>query len=239
MTFAENLRRSKIEVTTLLLGIALLTLTFRSISHEEPKIFIPPPPIIRHFHFGYRETMADLFWIRVVQDFSVCEQQVAGALTSSNSVVTCNKGWVFKMLDLITDLAPRFKMPFYYGATNLSVLVNDPIGAKIIFDKGVKNMPDSWDILYRAGYHYMIELKDKETAANLLVRAGKNGAPAWVYSLAGRLYTEEGKADLAKSVLNDILMADPDGPGSDRIKTRLKMIEEELAKSRKAESEKI
>jgi valyl-tRNA synthetase len=38
-----------------------------------------------------------------------------------------------------------------------------------------------------------------------LLQAGRNGAPSWVYSLAGRLYTEEGKAFLAKSVLLDTL----------------------------------
>ena len=233
MTSSRSLRQSKSEILFLALGIALLTFSFRSEKRADPQVFIPPPPVIRYFHFGYNETMADIFWIRVVQDFSVCEK-AADAIAGSNAGVTCDKGWVFRMLDLITDLAPHFKMPFFYGATNLSVLVNDPQGAKVIFDKGVKAMPDSWDILYRAAYHYMIELKDKETAAKLLIEAGKNGAPPWVYSLAGRLYTEEGKAFLAKSVLDDILKADPDGPGAARIKERLRLIDEELAKSQKS-----
>lgn len=212
------------------LGVLILTLVNRASGIEEPRRFIPPPPVFRHFHFGYNETMADVFWIRVVQDLSVCEKAI-DSIAGSNAGVKCDRGWVFQMLDIITDLAPRFKMPYYYGATTLSVLVNDAQGAKIIFDKGVRQMPDSWDVLYRAAYHYMIELGDKETAAKLLIQAGKNGAPPWVFSLAGRLYTDQGKADLAKSVLLEILKADPEGPAAESIKARLKKIDDQLAKS--------
>ena len=234
---AKFIRQSGYELGFLLLGILTIALTYQSDGKQEPKRFIPPPPIIRYFHFGYSETLSDVLWIRVVQDLSVCENAI-DSIAGSNAGVTCDKGWVFKMLDLITDLAPAFRMPYYYGATNLSVLVNDAQGAKVIFDKGLKQLPDVWDISYRAAYHYLIELKDKETAAKLLVQAGKHGAPSWVFSLAGRLYTEEGKAFLAKSILTDILKSDPDGPSAGSIKLRLKKIDEELEKSRAAENPK-
>jgi hypothetical protein len=227
----KTLQRAKYEILFLLLGIGLLACTVGSEFTRQQNRFIPPPPIFRHFHFGYNETLADLFWIRVVQDFSVCEEAI-DSFAGTNAGVTCRKGWVFQMLDLVTDLAPRFQMPYYYGATNLSVLVNDPSGAKIIFDKGLKQMPDVWDISYRAAYHYLIELKDKETAAKLLIQAGKNGAPPWVFSLAGRLYTEEGKAFLAKSVLLSALESQPEGPAAKTIRKRLKLIDAELAKSK-------
>ncbi len=231
MDVVRFIRLSRYELSTLLLGIAVLSFSFHQQRAVEPRRFIPPPPIIRHFHFGYSETLADVFWIRVVQDISVCEK-APDSVAGSNAGVACDKGWVFRMLDLVTELAPQFKMPYFYGATTLSVLVNDSAGAKIIFDKGVRQVPDSWDIAYRAAYHYLIELKDKERAAELLLQAGRNGAPPWVYSLAGRLYTDEGKADFAKSVLLEILQAQPEGPTADMVKRRLKLIDEELAKSK-------
>ena len=213
-------------------GVVLIFLADRIPPSAEVKRFIPPPPIFRQFHFGYNETMADVFWIRVVQDLSVCEKAI-DAIAGSNAGVACDKGWVFQMLDLITDLAPKFKMPYYYGATNLSVLVNDAQGAKIIFDKGLKQMPDSWDIAYRAAYHYLIELHDKETAARLLVQAGKNGAPQWVFSLAAKLYTEEGQAILAKSVLEQMLKADPESKFAATLQKRLDHVNETLEKARR------
>jgi hypothetical protein len=224
---------SKFELMTLILGVLILTAGFQFQRSAETKRFIPPPPIIKYFHFGYSETMADIFWIRVVQDMSVCEK-APDSVAGSNAHVACDKGWVFRMLDLVTDLAPHFKMPYYYGATTLSVLVNDAQGAKIIFDKGLKEMPDSWDIAYRAAYHYMVELKDNKRAAELLIQAAKNGAPGWVYSLAGRLYSEDGQNFLARSVLLDALKADPEGPSAEAIKYRLKLIDEAEAKARAA-----
>lgn len=229
--------RSKYELIALLFGVALLVFGFQVQHAKEPTRFIPPPPMIKYFHFGYRETMADVLWIRVVQDLSMCEK-APDSVAGSNAHVTCNKGWVFQMLDLVTDLAPHFKMPYYYGATTLSVLVNDAQGAKIIFDKGVKEMPDSWDVAYRAAYHYMMELKDNKRAAELLLQAARHGAPGWVYSLAGRLYTQDGQAELAKSVLLEALQADPDGPGASSIKYRLKLIDEALEKSHAADLKK-
>lgn len=218
---------------SLALGVVLIVATHRRDDHSGQKLpFVPPPKEIKHFHFGYAETMADVFWIRALQDFFICDR----AIENLNHTATdkCEQSWVFQMLDLVTDLAPKFGMPYYYGATVLSVIVNDPQGAKVIFDKGVRELPKAWDIAYRAAYHYLIELKDSDGAARLLVQAGENGAPAWVFSLAGRLYSEEGKTFLAKSVLASALEAQlkattPDEVAIYKIRQRLEQIEKEKA----------
>lgn len=223
------------------LGFALIAGTHRDGDSGEKLPFIPPPKEIQHFHFGYSETMADVFWIRVLQDFFVCDRPIEDLRVTHTEV--CDQSWVFKMLDLVTDLAPKFGMPYYYGATVLSVITNDPEGARVIFEKGVREIPTAWDIAYRAAYHYLIELKNNERAAELLVQAGNNGAPAWVFSLAGRLYSEEGKAFLAKSVLESALEAqlkssNPDEPAIYKIRRRLEQIEQELKASEGRKSNK-
>ncbi len=218
-------------VVSLLLGVLLVGATHRRGAYDSRVLpFVPPPKEIKHFHFGYAETMADVFWIRVLQDFFICDRAIENLNHTASTA--CKKSWVFQMLDLVTDLAPKFGMPYYYGATVLSVIINDPIGAKLIFDKGVRELPDEWDIAYRAAYHYLIELKDSDGAAKLLVQAGENGAPAWVFSLAGRLYSEEGKAFLAKSVLQSALesqlkSSQPDEAAIYKIRQRLEQIEKE------------
>jgi hypothetical protein len=218
-------------ISFLLLGAALIYQTHRDVALENRLPFIPPPKEIRLFHFGYAETMADVLWIRVLQDFFVCDRPLDHFAATPKGV--CENSWVFNMLDLITDLAPKFGMPYFYGATVLSVITNDREGARIIYEKGLKELPQAWDIAYRAAYHYLIELKNKERAAELLVQAGKNGAPGWVFSLAGRLYSEEGQAFLAKSVLSSALEAQlkaskPDEIAIYKIRRRLEQIEEQL-----------
>lgn len=167
------------------------------------KQFIAPPPMIERMTFGYGEVMADLLWIRAVQDFDYCDQQVGENVCRNNS-------WLYLMLDAITTLSPKFRVPYAAGALALTVIITDIDGATKIFDKGVKAFPNDWPILYRAAYHYMYEVKDNKRAAELLIQAGKNGAPPWVFTLAGRLYSDAGNLELAESVLQDMINTEQD-----------------------------
>ncbi len=183
------------------------------------KAFVPPPLEIKHFSFGYKESIADSLWIRFIQDMDECgefENQ-----KNTNKKKSCNMGWGYRMLDAISELAPRFESVYLTGATVLSVVGNDAKGAEAIFDKGIKVFPGDWSISYRAGYHYLVEMKDYKKAAEALKLAAENGAPSWVYSLAGRLYTQTGQALLTKTMLESFLKRNPKVKYSNRIRQRL------------------
>lgn len=117
----------------------------------------------------------------------------------------CRKGWAFTMMDAITQLAPRFHMAYVLGAVALSVISEDFDGAKIIFDRGVEQFPTDWVLLYRAAYSALFDQKDFAKAAELMNRAADNGAPLWLKSLAARLYTQEGQAELGIRLLTELL----------------------------------
>ncbi|WP_374079017.1 tetratricopeptide repeat protein [Bdellovibrio bacteriovorus] len=190
-------------VPSILLGILALVLLATSQSHVDgnsfrPTNFVAPPPLIERFSFGFHESIADALWIRTLQDFDYCEQKIA-------ENVCKNESWLFKMLDAVTTLSPNFRMPYAAGALALTIIISDIDGATKIFDKGVAAFPNDWAILYRAAYHYLYEVKDKKRAAELLVRAAQNGAPPWLYSLAGRLYSDSGHLELAESLLQDMI----------------------------------
>ncbi len=156
-----------------------------------------PPPHIKHLTFGFSEQIADQFWIRSIQDFDYCEERIADN--------TCrNQSWLYQMLDLVTELSPRFRMPHAAGPLALTVIISDIEGASKLFDKAVRNFPKDWPILYRAAYHALLEEKNKEKAAKLLYEAAKHGAPGWVYTLAGRLYTEAGEKELGERIYAEI-----------------------------------
>ena len=206
---------------------------------EENFNFLIPPKDLRYFSLGYHENVADSFWIRLIQHMHICESVEGGIAHSEERIKlreegkltepACRKGWVYKMVDAVTDMAPKFRMAYVAGATSLSILVDDPEGAALIFEKGMREYPDDWKLAYRAAYHYLWEYKDNEKAADALIRAGKNGAPVWVFALAGKLMTELGRAQLAKPILEEALARDPDGPGAERIRTRLAEINKVLA----------
>lgn len=157
------------------------------------KLLAPPPPHLDKVSFGFSDLMADSLWLRYIQDSTECEVLVEIKPFEQKQ---CTQGWGFQMLDSITDLAPKFRMPYAAGAISLSVLNSDYPGANRIFEKGIQNFPNDWSILYRAAYHYLFDQKDKAKAAELLNRAMQNGAPPWLASLAARLYTQEGELEL-------------------------------------------
>jgi hypothetical protein len=152
--------------------------------------FIKPPLLIEHFTFGHNELVGDVLWLRAIQDFDHCERERA-------EKATCNGSWLGEMLIRITELSPRFRMVYALGPMMLSVMIEDHVSAIELLEKSRKYYPNDWPILYRGGYIFLYEIKDKIKAAEYFLRAGRNGAPAWVYSLANRLYRESG--DLQKS----------------------------------------
>lgn len=179
---------------------------------------IPPPPHLERFAFGYQEVIADTLWIRALQDFDYCDTKIAENVCRNNS-------WLFLMLDSITNLSPNFRIAYAAGALALTVIITDIDGATKIFDKGVQAFPNDWPLLYRAAYHYLYEVHDKKRAAELLIAAGKNGAPAWVFSLAGRLYSDAGKVDLARALLEQMIRENQDPVLIERVRSKIESIE--------------
>lgn len=187
----------------ILVAFVCLGCSFLLLQPWRPRPPIPYliPPQTQHFSFGMKEQMADTLWVRALQDFGYCEQPLAKQVCRANS-------WVFRMLDLITDLAPKFRMPYATGGLTLSIVVNDQSGASVIFDKGVAAFPSDWPILSRAAYHALYEEKNKTKAAGLMERAAKAGAPPWYYLLAARLAKDEGDVNFGVSLLEE-LQKDP------------------------------
>lgn len=206
-------------------------------------VMLYPPQQLKNFSFGYQENLSDALWLRVIQDMDTCgkKEDMRAATTVANPkslddlltsgqtrVGRCEMSWVFHMIDLITDLSPRFRQPYSSGSIILSVAVDDISGATKIFDKAILQFPNDWPLHYNAAYHYLYEVGDPGRAAELLVKAGHLGAPSWVFSLAARLYTKEGQALLAKSVLEDVIAENEDQPFIERLKERLVEIDRQL-----------
>lgn len=205
-------------------GVLLIAVFHRTTTFKPKAAFLVPPAELPHFTFGYNENVADSLWLRLIQDIDHCDaDDISGE--ARKEPCTVDRGWVFHMLDAITTVAPRFRAPYAFGATVLSVLIGDKKGAAIIFDRGLEQYPGDWTFAYKAGYHALIELNDRGKAAELLLRAGKNGAPQWVIALAARLYTEEGRKALATSILKGFLDEHPDDRWAERIRSRLNEIE--------------
>jgi hypothetical protein len=198
-------------------------------------LLFAPPQTLQKFTFGYSEITADSFWLRLIQDIDLCEQNfapVGASRIDPNRVHNCNQGWGYHILKVIFACAPRWRQPAAVGPIMLSVVVDDIEGASLLFKEVTKAFPHDWPILFRAGYHFLYETNDHVLAARYFDEAGKNGAPAWVHSLSAKLYSENGRDQVALLVLRDALARAPTGPSRAAILRRLKMIEAKVSRQK-------
>ncbi|MBT4762662.1 MAG: hypothetical protein HOO06_13270 [Bdellovibrionaceae bacterium] len=152
-------------------------------------------------------------------------------MSFSGQLDTCHKGWSFQLLDAVTTLSPKFKIAYITGATSLSVIAEDPVGAEIIFDKGIKQYPKDWVLHYRAAYHSLYEVKNFKKAARLLNKAGTLGGPEWVRSLASRLYVRTNQLYLGLITLKTYLKTVTDKERKENVLRRIQVIEAQIKKN--------
>ncbi len=181
---------------------------------DQQQKYYAPIPLQEKLTFGFRMPMADLLWLRTLQDTSYCDNPINKNVCRGNS-------WLFHMYDLITDLSPDFEQVYLIGGLVLSIVISDIEGASKIFDKGTKQFPNNGFIAYQAAYHALIEEKEPVKAASLLLVVARAGGPHWTYSLATRLLTNNGKKELAERVLNEAIERGVDQQFIDRMKRKL------------------
>jgi tetratricopeptide (TPR) repeat protein len=118
--------------------------------------------------------------------------------------------WMFLRLKLITSLSPMFYETYLYGGIYLSIIKDDDLGAKYIYDKGIEIYPKDHRLLYNSGFHHFSELSDYPMAITLFQKALDNGATHPVLpTLIARLKAGEGNMEDAKILLINTLKTTP------------------------------
>ncbi|OQW49268.1 MAG: hypothetical protein A4S09_12185 [Proteobacteria bacterium SG_bin7] len=167
-----------------------------------------PPQEIKYFTLGMSNALADLFWLRLIQDMDYCGGVNVTEVNweeVKKERPKCSDGWVAKMFHIITELSPDFYLVYRVGITALPIIVGDREGAENFIKKATARFPKDWTIAYRSAYFYIYEIRDPVRAAELLKIAGENGAPDWVFSLSARLFDEGGQLLLGISVLEETI----------------------------------
>lgn len=222
-------------ILTVLSLIFALSLSFfdlgtdKKILKQKP-FYFAPPKLIKYFSFGFSDLYADILWMRLIQDIDFCSSKKGQPIYDGKTKYTCEKGWSYKMTSAITELAPRFLQPYEISGSIMSVITKDKIGAKKIYDKGIKNFPNNWNLHFQAGYHYLLELKNEEKAAKLLARAANLGGPFWLYTLAAQTYEKIGKLKLSQAILVEAIKKDVSEQYKTTLELKLKKVEQEIKK---------
>ena len=149
-----------------------------------PRPFVPAPKFYEEFSPSYRTSIADVYWLGVVQYYGE-HIKGDGRLDSLGA-----------MLDLVTTLSPRFKEPYLFGSFALTDAGLAQAGYDLL-KRGFAANPGDWHFPVQLGffaYRYGSAAKKDLVAAGWYVRAAAiPGAPSYVPRLAAVLTAKGGE----------------------------------------------
>ncbi len=184
-------------------------------------LYFAPPSLLQHFTLGYDDFMADILWLRFLQSADFCSFE-KGLPIYDGKKHTCEFGWSYRMVDAITELAPRFKTPYTISTLLLSVFTGDLKGSEKIMLKGLKQFPNDWRMNFYATYLYLKDIPKPELVAYYAYKAAQNGGPYWLYSLSAREHGNIGNRLLGKMILKNLLKRNLTEEQKKQVKKHLK-----------------
>lgn len=152
--------------------------------------YIPSGKYLKTAVLGYDQLAADFFWLRVVQHIGDKEKEAQGYPL------------IYQLIDLVTDLDPRFSYAYKVGGIILSLYAERIQESNALLEKGVKENPEVWDLPFFLGFNHFFYLGDYYTAAEYMNKAAQlPGRPPYLPKLVARLYAQAGTPDVALEFL--------------------------------------
>ena len=179
----------------------------------ERLIYLPDAEYLKIVSLGYRELIADLLWIQSIQ--------VMGEKKVSES----NGRWLYRALDIITTLDPKFVRAYEAGGLALTTLVVLPEESNQLMMKGMRHNPTEWKLPFLIGINYYYELYDDAKAAEYMSQASRlPGAPSSLATLAANLYVSGHSPQQAVNLLADLYEKATDENAKKLLEIRLKIV---------------
>lgn len=147
-------------------------------------------PVVRAFSLGFREFLADVYWLRAVQYYG--RQKLLSAPTGYADLKP--------LLETAAELDPRFEIVYRYGAVFLSEAV--PVGAGqpeagvTFLKKGADRNPTNWRLRQDEGLFSFFYLNDAARGSQVLLQAAEiPGAAPWLKPLAAQVLSQGGELE--------------------------------------------
>ena len=139
--------------------------------------------------------LSDILWLRTCYYFG------------SHALTDNQYDYLFYLLDLISDLSPKWEHPYMFGAIALYLEANDPFQAMAIIKKGIKNHPESWELHFFKGFILWNYFKNYEAASQVLFQASQiKGSPEYLerlsVTIAAKSYNKEFTAHFINTLMN-------------------------------------
>lgn len=188
------------------LSIALLLSVIFFVEYTYDKLFphvwyenstqtqsVLPEETLPYISFGFRNVIADYYWIQVIQDFALKGKSQA-----------LYRDYYYN----ITTLDKQFSYPYIFGtfvfANKKSVASVDFIAPLV--ERGIKNLPNNWEIPYYLGFEYNLTKKAYDKATHYLsIAASTPSAPKHIMTTYNNYVDNLLKGKDGKAVTDDLV----------------------------------
>jgi hypothetical protein len=179
----------------------------------ERLLYLPDAEYLKIASLGYRELIADLLWVQSIQ--------VMGEKKVSES----SGRWLYRALDIITTLDPKFVRAYEAGGLALTTLVVLPEESNQLMMKGMQHNPTEWKLPFLIGINYYYESYDDAKAAEYMSQASRlPGAPSSLTTLAANLYVSGHSPQQAVDLLAALYEKATDESAKKLLEIRLKIV---------------
>jgi len=141
-------------------------------------LFLPSPEMLKILSVGNSNLVADILYIWSIQYYS-------GFLPSERFL------YLDTVYNLITDLDPRYFDAYRIGALIMQIQTGGDqdqlkAGVERLFDKGLRNLPESWELAEAAAWDMYMRFKDRKAALHYAeIAAQRPDAPPRIKRMVG------------------------------------------------------
>lgn len=157
-------------------------------------VYLPDASLLRPLVLGYDNVLANLLWFRTISYFG-------GHFETDRAYP-----WLARMCDLVTDLDPRAEHVYRFAGLILPWEANEVDEGIRLLEKGVRHLPDAWELHYLlAMTRYFFKDDVENAAAELGAAARLPGAPPLIGRLAAVMYGRRSNPAMTVQFLRELL----------------------------------
>jgi len=182
-------------------------------------LYLPSGAYLQQITLGYQQAWADILWLRTIGYY-------ADEVNRQRKFT-----YLYRMLDIITTLDPKFLYPYLFGGVTLSIELRRPDLANRILRKGLRHHPEVWKIPFLIGFNAYFGEGDAATAARYIDRAARlPGAPKYLSGFAARLYVRGDGREKALALVAEVIRQTEDPGLRAQLVERYRQLEQGIVK---------
>jgi hypothetical protein len=151
------------------------------------------------FFFGFRNVLADAFWLEAVQ------------VVGNKDLSPADYDRLYELLDVVANFDPKFEIPYFLGGLVLGQSPDHARKALLVLERGRRQYPAEWRFPFYMGFTHYFSLGDAIAGGRAMAEAARlPGSPAYLPGLASRMLSEAREPEAALQLLEPIVRQESD-----------------------------